>query len=56
MNEPPGFAAAYASAAWLAADVVDRIDDALWSAPGLGEWDLRALIGHTSRATVTVLT
>lgn len=56
MNEPPGFATAYASAAWLAADVVDRIDDALWSAPGLGEWDLRALVGHTSRAMVTVLT
>jgi len=56
MNKPPDFVTAYADAARLAADVVDRIDDALWSAPGLGEWDLRALVGHTSRAMVTVLT
>jgi uncharacterized protein (TIGR03083 family) len=26
------------------------------SGPGLGEWDLRALVGHTSRSLVTVLT
>ncbi len=27
-----------------------------WSEPGLGEWDVRALIGHTSRALLTVET
>src|SRR5215831_8141336 len=25
-----------------------------WDRPGLGEWDVRALVGHTSRALVTV--
>ena len=25
-----------------------------WDAPGLGEWDVRALVGHTSRAFLTV--
>ena len=25
-----------------------------WAEPGLGEWDLRALVGHTSRAMLTV--
>jgi uncharacterized protein (TIGR03083 family) len=25
-----------------------------WGGPGLGEWDLRALVGHTSRSLVTV--
>jgi uncharacterized protein (TIGR03083 family) len=24
-----------------------------WSAPGLGEWDVRALVGHTSRSLLT---
>ena len=27
-----------------------------WTAPGLGEWDLRALVGHTSRSLITVET
>ena len=27
-----------------------------WDRPGLGEWDVRALVGHTSRALVTVET
>ena len=25
-----------------------------WGGPGLGEWDVRALVGHTSRALLTV--
>ncbi|WP_337062616.1 maleylpyruvate isomerase N-terminal domain-containing protein [Kineococcus sp. G2] len=25
-----------------------------WSSPGLGEWDVRALVGHTSRSPLTV--
>ncbi|PZE38640.1 maleylpyruvate isomerase N-terminal domain-containing protein [Curtobacterium sp. MCPF17_031] len=31
-------------------------DPALWSSPALGVWDLRALVGHTNRALVTVST
>ena len=27
-----------------------------WDRPGLGEWDVRALVGHTSRALLTVET
>jgi Mycothiol maleylpyruvate isomerase N-terminal domain len=44
---------AYADAAgWFvrtAACVGDR-----WDGPGLGEWDVRGLVGHTSRALLTV--
>jgi uncharacterized protein (TIGR03083 family) len=47
---------AYLSAADSFAELVDRIDPATFSGPGLGEWDLRALVGHTSRALLTVLT
>ena len=41
-----------AAAGWFvaaAADVGDR-----WDALGLGEWDVRALVGHASRSFVTV--
>jgi uncharacterized protein (TIGR03083 family) len=45
--------AAYADASdWflrVAALVGDR-----WDRPGLGEWDVRALVGHTSRSFLTV--
>ncbi len=34
-----------------AAVVADR-----WTEPGLGEWDVRALVGHTSRSLLTVET
>lgn len=40
------------AAAWFVATtalVGDR-----WEAPGLGEWDVRALVGHTSRSLLTV--
>jgi uncharacterized protein (TIGR03083 family) len=30
--------------------------DGRWDRPGLGEWDVRALVGHTSRSFVTVET
>jgi hypothetical protein len=47
--------AAFADAAgWFvrtAALVGDR-----WDRPGLGVWDVRSLVGHTSRALVTVET
>ena len=35
----------------MAALVGDR-----WNRPGLGEWDVRALVGHTSRSLLTVET
>jgi hypothetical protein len=35
----------------MAAAVGDR-----WDQPGLGDWDVRALVGHTSRALLTVET
>lgn len=41
-------------AEWFAA-MVNTIPDDAWSDPGLGEWDLRALVGHTSRALTTVI-
>lgn len=53
MSEWDDRCAAFAEAAgWFVAtcaQVGDRWDD-----PGLGEWDVRALVGHTSRALLTV--
>lgn len=34
--------------------LVRQIRPEQWHDPGLGEWDLRALVGHTSRALATV--
>jgi uncharacterized protein (TIGR03083 family) len=49
-------AAVYVDAANTFAQLIERIDPAAWDRPGLGVWDLRALVGHTSRALTTVLT
>ncbi len=43
------FAAAADGFVATCAQVGDR-----WEQPGLGDWDLRALVGHTSRALLTV--
>jgi uncharacterized protein (TIGR03083 family) len=48
--------ATFASAAGSFAALVRRIGDGRWDEPGLGEWDLRSLVGHTSRSLVTVST
>lgn len=56
MTRPLSYLTSYAEAAEAVADLTTRIPAGQWSGPGLGEWDLRALIGHTSRAMVTVLT
>lgn len=40
------------AAGWFVA-VTGRVGER-WSEPGLGEWDVRALTGHTSRALLTV--
>jgi uncharacterized protein (TIGR03083 family) len=45
----------FLSAAASVADLVDTIPSTAWDGPGLGVWDLRALVGHTSRALVTVV-
>ncbi|WP_053388362.1 maleylpyruvate isomerase N-terminal domain-containing protein [Leucobacter japonicus] len=46
----------FAAAAVWAVEVVDALGDADWEGPGLGAWNLRALVGHTSRALLTVET
>ena len=38
---------------WFVA-TVDAVGPTRWEDPGLGEWTLRQLVGHTSRALVTV--
>ncbi|MGW0159496.1 maleylpyruvate isomerase family mycothiol-dependent enzyme [Mycobacterium sp. NPDC003323] len=35
--------------------LVRSLPDSNWDGPGLGDWDLRALVGHTSRSLVTVI-
>lgn len=40
------------AAAWFAA-ATTHVGDR-WDSPGLGEWDVRALVGHTSRSLLTV--
>jgi uncharacterized protein (TIGR03083 family) len=47
--------ATFLAAADVVADAVDRIPPTAWDGPGLGVWDLRALVGHTSRSLVTVV-
>jgi uncharacterized protein (TIGR03083 family) len=44
----------FASAAESFVDLVRQIPAAAWDGPGLGDWDLRALVGHTSRSLITV--
>jgi uncharacterized protein (TIGR03083 family) len=45
----------YGAAARGFADLVRRIPSDRFDGPGLGDWDLRALVGHTSRSLVTVI-
>ena len=46
----------FAEAATAYAELVAGITPDQWPEPGLGEWDVRALVGHTSRSLVTVET
>ena len=50
---PEPWTATYLEAAGSFADLVASLPAPL-SGPGLGEWDLRALVGHTARSLVTV--
>jgi len=45
---------AYEDAAALFVDVVERIEPTQWNKPALGVWTVRDLVGHTSRALLTV--
>jgi hypothetical protein len=40
------------AASWFVRTVT--LVDGRWAEPGLGEWDVRSLVGHTSRALLTV--
>ena len=44
------------AAALVFRGLVATIPDHAWAGPGLGAWDLRALVGHTSRSLITVET
>jgi uncharacterized protein (TIGR03083 family) len=46
----------FESAARSFAGLVHRIPGHEWDGPGLGDWDLRALVGHASRSLITVST
>jgi uncharacterized protein (TIGR03083 family) len=46
----------FAEAAHTFASLVRAIPADAWDGPGLGEWDLRSLVGHTSRSLITVET
>ena len=48
--------APFISAAHSFAALVHDIPGDRWDGPGLGEWDLRSLVGHASRSLITVST
>jgi uncharacterized protein (TIGR03083 family) len=48
--------ATFVSAARSFATLVHEIPWDRWDGAGLGEWDLRSLVGHTSRSLITVST
>jgi len=45
---------AYEMAAGLFVNTVEQVGPAQWEQPGLGVWTVRDLVGHTSRALLTV--
>lgn len=47
-------ASVFASAAGAFGRLVRAIPETAWEGPGLGDWDMRALVGHTSRSLITV--
>jgi uncharacterized protein (TIGR03083 family) len=46
----------FAEAAQAFVELVRAVPADAWDGPGLGEWDLRSLVGHTSRSLITVET
>jgi len=55
-DQPVEIRQGFHDAAALFVDSVSRVPVDAWDRPGLGEWTIRALVGHTSRALVTVET
>jgi uncharacterized protein (TIGR03083 family) len=51
-----GAADTFVSAARAFAGLVRALPDSAWDGPGLGDWDLRSLVGHASRSLTTVST
>jgi uncharacterized protein (TIGR03083 family) len=45
----------FAEAAGAVRDTVARVPRDAWDGPGLGEWTVRDLVGHTSRSLLTVI-
>src|SRR5205807_5821776 len=45
---------AYEVAAELFVNTVEQVGPTQWEQPGLGVWTVRDLVGHTSRALLTV--
>jgi uncharacterized protein (TIGR03083 family) len=57
MEDAPGSTrAAFEQAAAFFLATVERVEPAQWDRPGLGEWSVRDLVGHTGRAFLTVET
>ncbi len=48
--------AVFLASAEAVAAVVDRLPREMYGKPALGDWDVRALVGHTARALSTVST
>lgn len=47
-------ASVFASAVAAFTQLVRDLPDNSWDGPGLGDWDMRSLVGHTSRSLITV--
>jgi uncharacterized protein (TIGR03083 family) len=53
-RSPTVIASVFASAANSFARLVRSLPETSWDGPGLGDWDMRSLVGHTSRSLITV--
>ena len=51
-----GNVAIFHQAAEAFVELVSRIENDQWDTPGLGTWSVRSLVGHTTRAILTVET
>lgn len=45
----------FSAAATAVSEAIAHVPQHLWDGPGLGDWSLRDLVGHTSRSLVTVI-
>ncbi len=53
-DDRPDPAQSFAQAGQWFVDVLRDLPEARWAGPGLGQWSLRSLVGHTTRALLTV--